>query len=56
MIHCVCQLGRIREAHHLLVLMELKGYTPDVVSYSTLINGYCRFGELEKVWKLIEVI
>lgn len=55
-IHCVCQLGRVSEAHHLLVLMELKGYIPDVVSYSTVINGYCRFGELEKVWKLIEVM
>ncbi|KAG2267263.1 hypothetical protein Bca52824_061818 [Brassica carinata] len=47
---------RISEAHHLLLLMELKGYTPDVVSYSTVVNGYCRFGELEKVWKLIEVM
>ncbi|KFK42902.1 hypothetical protein AALP_AA1G053300 [Arabis alpina] len=53
-IHCVCQLGRINEAHRLLLLMELKGYVPDVISYSTVINGYCRFGEFDKVWKVIE--
>ncbi|KAJ6771289.1 MITOCHONDRIAL GROUP I INTRON SPLICING FACTOR CCM1 [Salix koriyanagi] len=33
---------------------QLRGNAPDVVSYSTVINGYCRGGELQKVLKLIQ--
>ena len=53
-IHSLCQLGKIKEAHNLLVQMELRGLMPDVVSYGTIISGYCHLGELKKVLKLIE--
>ena len=36
-IHILCQLGKVREAHQLLLLMELRGCIPDAVSYSTVI-------------------
>ncbi|KAJ0095118.1 hypothetical protein Patl1_16297 [Pistacia atlantica] len=53
-IHCLCRLGKIKEAHILLLKMELKGCLPDVISYSTVINGYCHLGELQRVLKLTE--
>ncbi|KAL5761895.1 hypothetical protein ACOSP7_018159 [Xanthoceras sorbifolium] len=31
MIHCICPLGKIKEAHLLLLRMELRGFIPDVV-------------------------
>ncbi|KAL5759641.1 hypothetical protein ACOSQ2_018479 [Xanthoceras sorbifolium] len=31
MIHCICRLGKIKEAHLLLLRMELRGFIPDVV-------------------------
>ncbi|XP_020975911.1 pentatricopeptide repeat-containing protein At1g05670, mitochondrial [Arachis ipaensis] len=53
-LHCLCNLGKIREAHTLLIQMEFRGNVPDVVSYSTMISGYCQVGEVEKVLKLVE--
>ncbi|GMY26109.1 pentatricopeptide repeat-containing protein At1g05670, mitochondrial [Fagus crenata] len=53
-IHSLCQLGKIKEAHNLLVQMELRGCMPDVVTYGTILSGYCHVGELKKVLKLIE--
>ncbi|KAB1993041.1 hypothetical protein ES319_D13G000700v1, partial [Gossypium barbadense] len=37
-IHSLCKLGIIKEAHHLLLQLELRGYFPDVVTYSTIID------------------
>ncbi|GMN48074.1 hypothetical protein TIFTF001_017245 [Ficus carica] len=53
-IHSLCELRKIKEAHHLLVQMELRGCIPDVVSYSTIISRYCIVGDLQKALKLIE--
>ncbi|PPD73960.1 hypothetical protein GOBAR_DD29105 [Gossypium barbadense] len=43
-IHSLCKLGIIKEAHHLLLQLELRGYFPDVVTYSTIIDWYCHRG------------
>ena len=44
-IHSLCQIGRVVEAHQLLLRMELRGCMPDVVSYSTITSGYCQVGD-----------
>lgn len=33
MIHSLCRIGKVKEAHNLLLQMELRGCMPDVVSY-----------------------
>ncbi|XP_061365224.1 pentatricopeptide repeat-containing protein At1g05670, mitochondrial [Gastrolobium bilobum] len=53
-LHSLCQLGKVREAHSLLLQMEFRGNVPDVVSYTSVISGYCQIGQLEKVLKLME--
>ncbi|PNX82822.1 pentatricopeptide repeat-containing protein mitochondrial-like [Trifolium pratense] len=44
----------VKEAHNLLVQMEHRGDFPDVVSYGVVVSGYCKFGELDKVLKLVD--
>ncbi|KAG5521081.1 hypothetical protein RHGRI_033590 [Rhododendron griersonianum] len=53
-MHLICQLGKVKEAHNLLLQMEFKGCMPDVISYSTLINGYCRVEEFQALMRLVE--
>lgn len=53
-IHSLCQLGKIKESHRLLLQMELRGCIPDVVTYSTIIDGYCHVGRLQMVLRLID--
>ncbi|KAI7990539.1 Pentatricopeptide repeat-containing protein [Camellia lanceoleosa] len=53
-IHSLCRLGKVKEAHQLFIQMELRGCVPDVISYSTVINGYCQAGEFQTVLKLVE--
>ncbi|CAK8561566.1 unnamed protein product [Lathyrus sativus] len=53
-LHCLCQLGKVKEAHNLHVQMEHRGNFPDVVSYGVVISGYCKIGELDKVLKLVD--
>lgn len=38
-LHCLCQLGKMKEAYNLLVQMEHKGSFPDVVSYGVVVVG-----------------
>ena len=52
-IHCLCQLNKVKEAHGLLLQMEFRGCIPDVISYSTVIDGYSKAGELKIVLKII---
>ncbi|PWA37895.1 hypothetical protein CTI12_AA586380 [Artemisia annua] len=54
MIHALCRMGKVKEAHNLLLQMELRGYMCDTVSYSTMINGYCQIGEHNVVLKLMD--
>lgn len=53
-IHGLCIVDRVKEAHILLVEMESKGYPPDVITFSTVIDGYCRVGELQTALDLVE--
>ncbi|KAJ4954850.1 hypothetical protein NE237_011633 [Protea cynaroides] len=51
--HILCRLGKLKEAHSLLLEMESKGCLPDVISYSTPVDGYCRAGKLQMALGLI---
>ncbi|KAK3027862.1 hypothetical protein RJ639_041496 [Escallonia herrerae] len=53
-IHSLCQMRRMKEAHHLLLQMELRGCVSDVVGYSTVINGYCHAGEFQTMLRILE--
>ncbi|MFQ6642043.1 hypothetical protein Gotur_017129, partial [Gossypium turneri] len=58
-IHSLCKLGKIKEAHRLLLQLELRGCIPDVgilsdsVVYTTLIDGFCKLGNIAFAYKLL---
>ena len=41
-----CGVLRVRDAHRLVFEMIRRGHSPNVVSYTSLINGYCKVGEI----------
>ncbi|CAH9090217.1 unnamed protein product [Cuscuta epithymum] len=53
-VHSLCQIGRVKEAHNLLLQMENRGCIPDVISYSTVINGYCT--DMEHLVQVLKII
>ncbi|KAB2023194.1 hypothetical protein ES319_D06G000200v1 [Gossypium barbadense] len=53
-IHSLCKLGKIKEAHRLLLQLELRGCIPDVVTYNTIIDGYCHMGRLQMALRIID--
>ena len=42
----LCKLGEVEQAAELLVEMKRKGMAPDIVNYTTLINGFCLKGKV----------
>ncbi|KAE8716504.1 hypothetical protein F3Y22_tig00110114pilonHSYRG00148 [Hibiscus syriacus] len=78
-IHSLCKLGKMKEAHSLLLQMKLKacipdvtgkvaeaekvfretlnqGIPPDIVVYTTLIDGFCKLGNTDSVKRLLNEI
>ncbi|CAI9781251.1 unnamed protein product [Fraxinus pennsylvanica] len=60
LIHGFCKEGlldkdsRIEEARELFDLMEAKGHKRNVVSYTVLINGYCKCQKVEEAMRLFK--
>ncbi|KAB2597416.1 pentatricopeptide repeat-containing protein [Pyrus ussuriensis x Pyrus communis] len=48
------RVGRMREAVRLF--REIKGATPNHITYTTFIDGYCRVNDLEESLRLCEVM
>ena len=50
-----CRVGKLQEAEDLLRDMrENMGLIPDVVCYTTLIDGYAKAENFEKCWKIYD--
>ena len=50
-----CRVGQLAEAEDLLRDMrENMGLIPDVVCYTTLIDGYAKAENFEKCWEIYE--
>lgn len=45
---------RLWEANHLFRIMLFKGFTPDVVTYNSLIDGCCKTYRIERALELFE--
>ncbi|RRT83952.1 hypothetical protein B296_00016396 [Ensete ventricosum] len=55
LIHGFCGAGKTGEAHRILLEMEgTVGASPDIISYSTLIDAYCHNGGLLQATELFE--
>ncbi|KAJ8634886.1 hypothetical protein MRB53_009153 [Persea americana] len=51
----LCKKGRMVEAQdRLLEMTKKKNLTPDVVSYNSLIYGYCQVGDIEEASRLFD--
>ena len=44
--------GEIDRAKQLLDCMVEMGVKPNIVSYSSLLNGYCKKGRVDEAWLL----
>lgn len=53
MLKGFCDVGRLNEAYSLFKVMKAHGCAPNVVAYSTLIDGICRFGSVERALELL---
>ncbi|GJZ89724.1 pentatricopeptide repeat-containing protein [Tanacetum coccineum] len=53
-IDALCKLGKINEAMALLREMKSRKMEPDVMHYTTLINGYCLLGEPWSAFNIFE--
>ena len=51
MIKGLCNVGRLDGACKLFKVMEGHGCSPNKVLYSVILDGVCRIGSLEKVWR-----
>ncbi|KAJ0091758.1 hypothetical protein Patl1_13592 [Pistacia atlantica] len=50
------RIGKVNKAFEIFCNMESFGCSPDVVTYNTLINGFCRVNEVDRGhWLLKEV-
>ncbi|QHO52997.1 Pentatricopeptide repeat-containing protein [Arachis hypogaea] len=49
-----CRFGQPRQAHILFFDMKGRGHCPNVVSYTTLINGYCLIGGIGDARKVFD--
>ena len=46
-----CEEGRMADAENLWEEMRNKGMKADLVSYNTIIGGFCKIGEVERAEK-----
>ncbi|KAJ8423793.1 hypothetical protein Cgig2_024302 [Carnegiea gigantea] len=52
----MCKLGKVEEAVKLLEEMKHRNMVPDLIHYSTLINGYCLEGKLLDACNVFEEV
>jgi len=52
MIDANCKTGRMDRAEQLFADLEMCG-SPDVVTYSTMVKGYCMSGDIDKGFKVL---
>ena len=46
----------MRKAREVFDSMELRGLVPDIVTYNSLLNGYCKKLEIEEALHLFQEI
>merc|ERR1719355_248851 len=52
MIDANCRTGRMERAEQLFADLEASG-SPDVVTYSTMVKGYCMAGDIDRGFKVL---
>merc|ERR1719272_586263 len=52
MIDCFARAGRMTRCEELMADLEAWGH-PDVVTYSTLVKGYCMAGDLDRAFAVL---
>ncbi|XP_078440640.1 pentatricopeptide repeat (PPR) superfamily protein [Wolffia australiana] len=54
LVHQLCTLSRPSDALKIFLEMKRRGYRPNAVSYTTLIDGFARAGDLEAARRLYD--
>lgn len=50
----LCESGLVLQAYKLLMQLPNSGVAPDVITYNTLINGYCKGRNIDGAFKLFK--
>ncbi|KAI9207440.1 uncharacterized protein BJ171DRAFT_275676 [Polychytrium aggregatum] len=53
-IRLMCMVGNMRMALEIASQMEADGVMPNIVTYNTLIQGYCDFGDIPAAHRLLQ--
>ncbi|KAJ6365801.1 hypothetical protein OIU76_030558 [Salix suchowensis] len=56
MVRCHCKKKDPSEAKRVLDQMMLKGFNPNVATLTTLINSFCKIGQLQNAFQVFEVM
>lgn len=51
----VCN-GFLRLAIELLDVMRFEGFEPDIITWNTIMDAYCRMGQCDEAWKIFEQV
>lgn len=54
LIDQLCRICRLDEGHRLVYDMRFRGHCVNVVSFTTLIGGYCKIGDLVSAQKMFD--
>ena len=56
LIDAQARVGAMEEVETLVTSMQPNGCTPDVITFSTIVKGYCAKGELNKALEVCQCI
>merc|ERR1719421_1385040 len=54
MIDANARTGRMDRAEELFKEMEQDGVAPDIITFSTLVKGYCQYGDIDKGFAVLK--
>merc|ERR1719261_319336 len=53
MLDANARTGKMDRADELFREMQASGVSPDVITYSTLVKGYCQAGDIDKGYQVL---
>ena len=56
MVNWLCKVGKLNKVGDVIEDMKVWGFSPNVVTYNTLIDGYCKMGRVGKMDKAESIL
>nr|POE64064.1 pentatricopeptide repeat-containing protein [Quercus suber] len=55
-VNGLCKVGKLNKAGDVIEDMKAWGFSTNVVTYNTLIDGYCKMGRVGKMYKAESIL